>query len=128
MIALVQASGPFGVLVVFLMLLNLGLVLWIGKRMFLDGSENAPDTERKINALLFWGAVGAGLGVLGQLSGTYLALNTIASATSISPSIVAEGMAIALVPTLMGILLLLASALAWAALRSLNRRFTATRG
>ena len=115
-------SGPFGVILVLLVLLNLALVVWTLVQLF--GSEGSvkPALRNRINAILFWGAVGGVLGLLGQANGIYLALRAISRAPEISPPIVMEGFAISFLTTIMGFVLLLGSALAWMGLRSLHGR------
>jgi biopolymer transport protein ExbB/TolQ len=120
----INASGPYGLLICGLGLLNLGLVGWILLKLLGDRLERSPALEGKINAVLFWGAIGAVLGVLGQANGIYLSLRVIRAATEISPNVVAEGFAVSFTTTIMGLLLLLFSGLAWMALRGWYRRVT----
>jgi len=93
------------------MVVRLGIGLWRGV-----GVADAT-VEHRINAVLFWGAIGLLIGFLGQHSGLYHALRVIASAERISPRLVAVGVAESLTTTLFGMTLFLGSALAWFALR-----------
>ena len=122
MFQFINSSGHYGLLIAGLMLLNLALVAWILLKLFGGGEGPDKALEGKINAVLFWGGIGAVLGVLGQVNGIYLALRIILAASEISPSVVAEGFAISFTSTILGLGLLLFSALAWMALRSLYRR------
>jgi biopolymer transport protein ExbB/TolQ len=80
--------------------------------------------KNRINALLFWGAVGAVVGLLGQASGIYAALRAISTASEISPPIVMEGFAISFLTTMMGLMIFLGSGLAWMGLRGMYNRLS----
>lgn len=122
MFEIIQQSGPWGIVLSALILLNLGLAGWC--LFSLLGSEGRPGPAlgNRINAVLFWGAFGAVVGLLGQANGIYLALRAISRASDVSPPIIMEGFAISFLTTIMGLLLLLVSALAWMGLRSLYGR------
>ena len=122
MFEIIQLSGPWGIFLSALILLNLGLVGWCLKSLLDSDGAVGPALKNRINAILFWGAIGALVGLLGQANGIYLALRTISRAPEISPPIVVEGFAISFLTTIMGFLLLLGSALAWMGLKSLHGR------
>ena len=122
MFEIIQLSGPWGIFLSALILLNLGLVGWCLKPLLDSDGAVGPALKNRINAVLFWGAIGALVGLLGQANGIYLALRTISRAPEISPPIVVEGFAISFLTTIMGLLLLLGSALAWMGLKSLHGR------
>jgi hypothetical protein len=69
--------------------------------------------ERGLHAILFWGAICAVLGILGQTSGIFNALGAIIKATEISPNIVARGFAESFTTTIFGLEVLVVSAIAW---------------
>jgi hypothetical protein len=71
-----------------------------------------------INTVLFWGAVAAVLGVLGQCTGIYHAMQAIRSAKEVSPTVMAAGFAQSFTTTLFGFALLLVAGLAWLLLRT----------
>ena len=121
MLEFIQASGSIGILICGLYLLNLGLVCWSLWALLGEGHRRRPTLEGKINAVLFWGALAAVLGVLGQANGIYLGINAILAATEINPAVVAGGFAVSFSTTIMGFLLLAVSALAWMGLRVLFR-------
>jgi biopolymer transport protein ExbB/TolQ len=73
-------------------------------------------------AVLFWGCIAAVLGFLGSLIGFYLSLSTIRAAGAVNPSLMAEGIAVALISTIFGLLILAYSAVAWFTLRWWMRR------
>jgi biopolymer transport protein ExbB/TolQ len=90
--------------------------------------ENAAAATNGINAILFWGALSAILGLLGQSSGLYNSLNVIAQAQAISPNLVAQGFAESFSTTIIGLTTLVLSAVAWFALNAWKRRVAAPRG
>jgi biopolymer transport protein ExbB/TolQ len=57
------------------------------------------------------------LGVLGQFSGHYLSLMVIRDAGLVNPALVAEGIAVSLIPTVVGLTILAVSAVVWFGLK-----------
>jgi hypothetical protein len=126
MIEFFRFSGPWGIVLSLLFLLNIGLVVWSLATLLGNGRKIGPALRSRINAILFWGVFGAAVGLLGQATGIYLALRAVSAAPEISPPVVMEGFAISFLTTIAGLLLLLGSGLAWMALRSMyGRRFQA---
>jgi biopolymer transport protein ExbB/TolQ len=82
--------------------------------------------EAGLHAILFWGAVSAVLGFLGQITGIYNALGAIMRATAISPSVIAQGFAESFTTTIFGIEILLVSAIVWFILYGRYRKLTAS--
>lgn len=122
MFDIIRHSGPWGVILTALLLLNLGLAGWALSSLLTSGGKVGPALRNRINAILFWGAFGAVVGFLGQANGIYLALRVVSRAPDISPPIVMEGFAISFLTTIMGLALLLASGLAWMVLRTMYFR------
>jgi biopolymer transport protein ExbB/TolQ len=85
-------------------------------------SEDGPRVVNRINAILFWGALAAVLGFLGQYTGIYKALGAIIVATEISPNVVMQGLRESFTTVLWGLNLLVWSAVAWAALQAWYRK------
>jgi biopolymer transport protein ExbB/TolQ len=81
-----------------------------------------PTFEHGLNGILFWGALSAVVGVLGQFSGLWHALNAISQAEAISPRLVARGLMESFSTTIFGLAILALSALVWFALKSWTRR------
>jgi drug/metabolite transporter (DMT)-like permease len=74
------------------------------------------------NPILFWGAVAAVLGFLGQYLGMYHSLRVISQATKLSPQLMAQGLAESFTTTLFGLVVFVVAALAWFGLGAWNRR------
>ena len=62
------------------------------------------------------------LGLLGQTVGIYIALTAIRQASDVAPWIVLEGFMVSFTPTLLGLVILTASALLWYGLKGWGRR------
>jgi biopolymer transport protein ExbB/TolQ len=75
-----------------------------------------------LHGILFWGAVSALIGIIGQNSGMYNALTAISRAREISPQVIAMGVAQSLTTTLFGLTTLLVAAVAWFTLLTRYRR------
>ena len=122
MIDVIRQAGPFGYLIGALFLVNGGLAGLILIRLLGAGERAGPALRSRINTILFWGVMGAVAGLLGQASGIYRALMVVARAPEISPPVVIQGFAISFITTILGLVLLLVSALVWLGLRSMHGR------
>jgi hypothetical protein len=85
-------------------------------------AENRIAVAGTIHSVLFWGAVSALLGIIGQNTGLYNALTAISKATQLSPQMIARGIAESLSTTLFGLTTLLVAAIAWFTLFMQYRR------
>lgn len=122
MLQVVQESGVFGLLIVALVIVNLALVISSLASLLGSATETPPGLPNRVNSVLFWGAIGLLAGLLGQVTGLYLGSRAISVASEVSPNLVMEGLAISFLPTIMGLMFLLGSALAWWGLRYLCAR------
>jgi hypothetical protein len=75
---IIRQSGPFGLVLCVLVLLNLGLVGWTLVQLLGSEGRARPALRNRINTILFWGVMGALVGLLGQASGIYLASRAVA--------------------------------------------------
>jgi hypothetical protein len=125
MIDLLKVAGTTGP--ILLLLAGLVLVL-IGRSLIRivrrDGLDG-PAFRSGVNSILFWGAISAALGLLGQLSGLWKALGVISRATEISATAVARGLMESFSTTIMGLVILVVSAIAWFALKTWARHVAA---
>ncbi len=122
MIDLIRFSGPWGIFITLLIVVNLALAGWSLLSMLSSDQRPGPGVKRRIDAILFWGAIGAVAGVLGQVMGIYLALQAIRAAPEISPPVIMEGFSISFLTTIAGLFLLLGSGVVWMGLRALFSR------
>jgi biopolymer transport protein ExbB/TolQ len=117
MIRLFVSGGPYMWVLLVLALVILGLTVKKVVDLFARNARSPEILARGVNAILFWGCVSAVLGLLGQFTGMYRSLSIIRSFGVINPSLVAEGIAVSLLTTLFGLMILMFSALAWFGLR-----------
>ena len=80
------------------------------------------DAHRRLQAILFWGAMSVVLGVLGTAVGLVVAARAIQRIGEVDSVLVWSGVGVALIPLIFGILIFLFAALAWVALRHWARR------
>jgi biopolymer transport protein ExbB/TolQ len=84
-------------------------------------SERAK-LERGLDAILFWGVFCAILGLLGQTLGMYKGFSAVAHYGAVDPTKVFLGLAECLSSTVLGLTILMLSALIWFILRAAVRR------
>ncbi len=85
--------GVFGYPLVILSIVVVALAVKKAVDLFGRRDLTPVQMENGLQAILFWGAVTAVLGVLGQITGIYNALSVIAYAREISPQVTAMGFA-----------------------------------
>jgi biopolymer transport protein ExbB/TolQ len=119
--------GVFGYPMVILSIVVVTLAVKKAVDLF-GGRELTPaQMENGLHAILFWGAVTAVFGVLGQITGIYNALNVMARAKEISPQVTAMGFAESFTTTLYGFTALLVSAILWFVLFDRYRKIRASK-
>ena len=127
MLLYIKQMGPFGYLMIIISVVIAALAIKKAIDLFGGRDRAAADLERGLHAILFWGVVEAVLGVLGQISGIYNALNAIYRAKEIDPRIIYMGFAESFTTTLYGLGALLLSAIVWFALFMRYKRLTAAK-
>lgn len=96
--------------------ITLALILYSSVRLFEGDARPLPMTRTWTDSILFWGGFAFITGVLGTLVGIVLAAHSIEQAGTVSPSLVWGGIKVALYSSVVGLLVLAASSLAWFAL------------
>lgn len=127
MLYFIRSMGPFGILEIVLLVVIAILAIKKAVDLFFRARLDAAALESGLHAILFWGVIAAVLGVLGQVSGIYRALNIIVNAKEIDPKIVAMGFAESFTTTIFGLALFVAAAVIWFALFARYKRLTASR-
>jgi biopolymer transport protein ExbB/TolQ len=127
MLYFIQSMGPFGILEIILLVVI--AILAVKKTVDLFGRTHldAPALENGLHAILFWGVIAAVLGVLGQVSGIYRALNVIINAKEIAPKLVAQGFAESFTTTIFGLTLFVAAAVIWFGLFARYKQLAASK-
>jgi hypothetical protein len=102
----------------------LGLSVWSWTS--LPGNRTAADAvvETRIDSVLFWGAYGVVLGILGTLIGIAQAASAIQAfgAETVSAALVWGGIQVAMITVIFGFLIFSVALVAWFALRVRYRR------
>lgn len=127
MLLFIKQMGPFGYLMIIISVVIGALAIKKAIDLFGGKGRATADLETGLHAILFWGVVEAVLGVLGQISGIYNALNAIYRATEIDPRIIYMGFAESFTTTLFGLWALLLSSIIWFALFMKYKRLVASR-
>lgn len=128
MLQLLVMAGPFGILLVLMALVVLGLSVKKAIDLFGASGRGTEGLRRGLNAILFWGAISAVLGFLGQYSALYKSMMIISRAPVIDPALVSEGIAVSLLSTLMGLIILVLAAIVWFVLKTRLDRLSAPDG
>jgi biopolymer transport protein ExbB/TolQ len=110
-----------------LILLIVVIVLTVKKfaHLYGGGERSERELEEGLHAILFWGVISFVVGVLGQASGIYYALQAISRASQISPQATAQGFAQSFTSTIFGLAILLVSAILWMILYARFKKLTA---
>ena len=120
--------GIFGFPLIIISVVVVALAIKKAVDLFGGGDLETARLENGLHAIIFWGGVGAVLGVLGQASGIYNALGVISRASEISPQITAMGLAESFTTTIFGLTILIVSAILWFVLYTRYRRVISKRG
>ena len=109
-----------------LLLILIGIImLSIKKAINIFSGKNLDQARLSsgLNTILFWGLISIVIGFLAHFWGLYMAMMSITQAADISPTIVAEGMAVSLITIIFGLLIFLISGIVWLFLRwQLNQK------
>jgi len=122
MLQLFVMGGPF--MWILLLITAAVVTLTIRDALALARGRSLPHIESRngSGAILFWGCIAAVIGVLASLIAVYLSLSAIRDAGLANPNLLAQGMAVALITSIFGLLILAYSAVAWFALRWWGRK------
>lgn len=126
MVYFFKSMGPYGPLLIIVALAIIVLVIKKVIDLYVKKDLSPHKLESGLHAILFWGAICAILGILGQITGIYRSLNVIIRATEISPNVVAQGFAESFTTTIFGLEILVVSAIAWFILLCRYRKLTAS--
>jgi len=94
--------------------------------LFARTNLNQQQIESGLNAIIFWGAISTVIGFLSHFFGMYQAMNAIAEANDISPSIVAKGFAVSLIPIIFGLVIFMLSGILWLIFRWRRNKLLST--
>lgn len=117
MLQFIKDGGPFMILI---LIISFGMLILIIKKvidLYIKKKEISINDDYAINSILFWGCICALLGILGQLTGIYLAVTIIAKVQDISPQIILMGFGQSFTTSIIGLWILLISSTIWFVLK-----------
>ena len=103
-------------------LLVLGLAVRASLALGREAPRRPAGALSTVDAVLFWGGLGAVLGVLGTVVGAAQMAGAIERAGGVQAATVWSGIRVALVTSIAGMLILIVALLLWMALRALYSR------
>ncbi len=110
-------GGSMMCLLLIIFVVILVLIVKKSIELFDKGDLSKQKLKAGLNAIPFWGSVSLILGFLWHFWGLMLAMSAIAEANDVSPSIVANGLAVSMISIIFGILIFLFSGIAWMILK-----------
>lgn len=121
MLRLFLQCGVIGWPLLIIAVVNAVLIVKAAVRISRARSGSASGLASSVHPILFWGAMSAVLGFLGQHTGLYKVFTVISHAREISPNVVAVGLAESLTTVIFGLTIFVVSALAWFLLLAWSR-------
>lgn len=118
----VTQAGPFILLQFVLALVVLTLVLVNAIRLAWPDPDRAARVRTSIDAILFWAALTAVFGVLGQWSGLNRVANVVIDRGVVNPGMILFGLGESLHTTVFGMFTLVIAGFLWFALRAVHGR------
>ena len=110
---IVQSFGPYKIPLAGIFLIVLILIIYA---LYLKVRKAEPDhqaLQRSLNTLLVVGSFNLALGMVGQITGIWDAIDAIKAAGDINPDIVMTGIKISFGTTIFGLATFMLAALAW---------------
>ena len=117
MLRFIMEAGPFILPIILLVLVIAALALWNAFCLLRRRQGSEELRRRSIDAVLFWGAVAAVLGFLGQWMGIHKMTRVIYQEGVVSPPMVAYGISESLLAPMTGMAVLVGAAFLWFFLR-----------
>ena len=117
MIRFLSEAGPLIMPIILLSLVIGILTVWNALSLLLRPQGSTERRRQSINAVLFWGAVAAVLGFLGQWIGIHKMTRAVHEHGFVSPPMVAYGISESLLTPISGMAVLVTAAFLWFFLR-----------
>lgn len=109
----IQTMGPFKYPLILISVLVLLLMVYVVYLKFRSTNGETLKLKSSLNALLVLGSFNLALGMLGQITGIWNAIDAIKAAGDINPDIVMTGIKVSFGTTLFGLATFMTAALAW---------------
>ena len=102
MLKWILLCGPAGWGLLLISIVVIIMVLQTAASLVARGTKESIKLRHRLNALIFWGFMGAVLGFIGQTSAIHNAMKIIIPAQSISPELIDRGFRESFIPSFWG--------------------------
>jgi len=108
-----HSLGPFKIPLAALLLIVLILIIYSFYLKFRKVEPDHQALQKSLNTLLVLGSFNLALGMIGQITGIWDAIDAIKAAGDINPDIVMTGIKVSFGTTIFGLVTFMIAALAW---------------
>jgi len=110
---ILQAMGPFKIPMILISLIVLILIIYSVILKFQKPESDGQKLQKSLNALIVIGSFNFALGMVGQITGIWEAIDAIKKAGDINPEIVMNGILVSFGTTIYGLVTFMVATLAW---------------
>lgn len=115
---MIEVFQSGGVMMWPMLAVTVGIFVLVVRAAILIGQGEAdPRIDSALAGILFWGGIAAVLGLLGTTVGLVQVGRVVARFETVSTAMLSDGLAVTLVTTIFGLLVLLVAGLSWFSLR-----------
>ena len=108
-----HSLGPFKIPLAAMLLIVLILIIYSFYLKFRKAEPDNQALQKSLNTLLVLGSFNLALGMIGQITGIWDAIDAIKAAGDINPDIVMTGIKVSFGTTIFGLVTFMIAALAW---------------
>ena len=108
-----HSLGPFKIPLAAMLLIVLMLIIYSLYLKFRKAEPDHQALQKSLNTLLVLGSFNLALGMIGQITGIWDAIDAIKAAGDINPDIVMTGIKVSFGTTIFGLVTFMIAALAW---------------
>ena len=117
-----HSLGPFKIPLAVILLIVLALIIYSTYLKIRKTSSDHQSFHKSLNTLLVFGSFNLALGMIGQITGIWDAIDAIKAAGDINPEIVLNGIKVSFGTTIFGLATFMIAAIAWLLLNYLPLR------
>jgi len=116
---ILRSMGPYKIAMMLISLVVLILIIYSIILKFRKAETDKQVLPNYLNAFIVIGSFNLALGMIGQITGIWTAINEIKKAGDINPDIVMTGILVSFGTTIYGLVTFMVAALAWLAMKYL---------